>query len=173
MSSSDIQNDYKQQSPVKVVEDEEVKAASSSPVPSPTHSPTSKEREAADKEPVLVRIARETSLRRLITYVLAKLEAGSTVTIQALTLQVHRAITAASIVRDRLGNVHQVNSLLVVQENSSTRGERDGQRSTSGIQIVLSFNQLSKDDVGYQKPKPKGYAQPILRRSKSQIHLET
>ena len=54
---------------------------------------------------------------------MACMQAGSTVTIQALTLQVERAINVASIVRDRIGNVHQVNSLLVVEE---TQKDKDG-----------------------------------------------
>lgn len=69
----------------------------------------------------------------------------------------------ASIARDRLGNVYQVNSLLVVEEASTDAKAADGSttektRTTSGIQIILSRSQLDANDVGYQRPKPKGYA---------------
>ena len=47
---------------------------------------------------------------------MGRLERGGKVTLQALNLCVHKAITIALIVRDRMGNIHQVNSLLVVQE---------------------------------------------------------
>ena len=94
-------------------------------------------------------------------------------TLQALNLCVHKAITIALIVRDRLGNIHQVNSLLVVQETKE--GEKSGQagdettsqvRSTSGIQIILSKSPLDKNDVGYEKPKPKGFAMQNRQRRK-------
>ena len=68
------------------------------------------------------------------------------------------------IVRDRLGNIYQVNSLLVVQETKEA-DKSDGDdaapqvRSTSGIQIILSKSPLDKNQVGYEKPKPKGFAQ--------------
>jgi len=101
----------------------------------------------AEKDPI-VRVSKESSLRKLIGFIIKKIEANETVTIQALNLCVHKAITVASIVRDRVGNVYQVNSLLVL-ENSRLPG-----KSTSGIQIVLSLKELDSADVGYQKPKP-------------------
>ena len=69
--------------------DEEAKAAANSPRRDDADklSQTSDERrqEAATK-PTTVRIAKESSLRRLITYVIARIQGGSTVTLQALTL---------------------------------------------------------------------------------------
>ena len=76
----------------------------------------------------------------------------------------HKAITIALITRDRLGNVFQVNSLLVVEENNNTSKADDEQqqeqrvRTSTGIQIILSRSPLDKNDVGYEKPKPKGFA---------------
>lgn len=63
-----------------------------------------------------VRIAKDSSVRKLISFVMGRLERGGTVTLQALNLCVKKAITISLIVRDRLGNIHQVNSLLVIQE---------------------------------------------------------
>lgn len=155
--------------------DEEVKAAPSSPKKQEadkTHA--SSENSEAKKEqgkPTTVRIARDSSMRRIITYVMASLSAGSVVTLQALTLQVERAINVASICRDRIGNVHQVNSLLVVEESvKQDESEKSNPRSTSGIQIVLSLAPLNEHEVGYQKPKPKGYArQHFLQRRQNAI----
>lgn len=108
-------------------------------------------------------MAKDSSVRKLISFVMGRLERGGTVTIQALNLCVHKAIMLSSIARDRLGNVHQVNSLLVVEEGATDSKVADGSsaektRTTSGIQIILSRTPLDASDVGYQKPKPKGYA---------------
>lgn len=124
MSSSGDDQTKVTQLPIR---DEEVKAAANSPrrddaVKNPSSADSSDQIDTRAK-PTTVRIAKDSSLRRLITYVMACVQAGSTVTLQALTLQVERAINVASIVRDRIGNVHQVNSLLVVEE---TVKQKDG-----------------------------------------------
>ena len=93
-----------------------------------------------------VRVAKESSTRKLISFVMGRLERGGTVTLQALNLCVHKAITIALIVRDRLGEIHQVNSLLVVQETKEAEKTEAGTeatvRTTSGIQIILSKSPL-------------------------------
>ena len=113
----------------------------------------------AEKNPT-VRVSKNSSLRKLIGFCIKKVESDEVVTIQALNLCVHKAIILASIVRDRVGNVSQINSLLVLDN------ERLPGKTTSGIQIVLSMGDLDKDDVGYQKPKPQGFAASRLNESK-------
>lgn len=97
---------------------------------------------------------------------MGRLERGGTVTLQALNQCVHKAITVALISRDRLGDIYQVNSLLVVQEGTSTTANSGAaatgedsvrMRTTSGIQIILSKSPLDSNEVGYEKPKPKGF----------------
>ncbi len=86
---------------------------------------------------------------------MSRLEQGGTVTVQALNVCVHKAVTLASITRNRLGNIYQVNSLLVVQESAAS--SKDGanetatekMRTSSGIQIILSKKPLSTNEVGY------------------------
>ena len=71
----------------------------------------------------------------------------------------------ALIARDRLGNVHQVNSLLIVQENAKDGEAEESQaRTSAGIQIILSKSPLDSQDVGYEKPKPKGLTLVAGRR---------
>lgn len=104
-----------------------------------TENPT----ESAEPEnfDATVRVAKESSVRKLITFVMSRLDRDGKVTIQALNLCVRKAIMLASIARNRLGDVYQVNSLLVVQEGSaaSEAGKADDEeandkvRSTSGI----------------------------------------
>ena len=115
----------------------------------------------------IVRVSKDSQVRKLISFVMGRLERGGTVTLQALNQCVHKAITVALISRDRLGNIYQVNSLLVVQEGpSAASGEAaSGEeqqlqprvRTTSGIQIILSKSPLDDKEVGYEKPKPKGF----------------
>ena len=71
----------------------------------------------------------------------------------------------ALITRDRLGNVYQLNSLLVIQEGANPADGEDAKvRTTSGIQIILSKSPLDTENVGYEKPKPKGFATYLLKR---------
>ena len=170
-------------SPVKLASEEASEPAEKQvEAPTAATDTTDKAASAADDsktatEPenfdAIVRIAKESSVRKLISFVMSRVERGGQVTLQALNLCVHKAITIALIVRDRLGNIHQVNSLLVVQETKE--GEKSGQagdettsqvRSTSGIQIILSKSPLDKNDVGYEKPKPKGFAMQNRQRRK-------
>ena len=155
---------------LKSDEKQEATAAPSSPRPTKEEStdkakadgadsPSDDAEKTAEKDPI-VRVSKDSSLRKLIGFIIKKIEANETVTIQALNLCVHKAITVASIVRDRVGNVYQVNSLLVL-ENSRLPG-----KSTSGIQIILSLKEQDSSDVGYQKPKPQGYAASRLTQRK-------
>ena len=140
----------------------EATAAKASPAKNeqtkPTETPAESE-QVAEKNPT-VRVSKNSSLRKLIGFCIKKVESDEVVTIQALNLCVHKAIILASIVRDRVGNVSQINSLLVLDN------ERLPGKTTSGIQIVLSLGDLDNEDVGYQKPKPQGYAASRLNQSK-------
>ena len=115
--------------------------------PTETQTDVTEVAEVAEKNPT-VRVSKNSSLRKLIGFCIKKVEAHEVVTIQALNLCVNKAIILASIVRDRVGNVAQVNSLLVLDN------ERLPGKSTSGIQVILSLGELDTEDVGYQKPKP-------------------
>ena len=79
--------------------------------------PTTEEEDQLD---VTVRISKDSQVRKLISFVIGRLDRGGTVTLQALNQCVHKALTVALISRDRLGNIYQVNSLLVVQEGVSS-----------------------------------------------------
>lgn len=120
-----------------------------------------------------MRISKDSQVRKLISFVMGRLERGGTVTLQALNQCVHKAITVALISRDRLGNIFQVNSLLVVQEglpasadNSKVGGDESTARvrTTSGIQIILSKSPLDDNEVGYEKPMPKGFVQQVRQK---------
>ena len=105
-----------------------------------------------------MRIKKDSSTRKLITYVMGRLEAGDRVVLQGLGICVHKAITVALISRDRLGNVYQQNSLLVLEDPAAAVSEADkataeeGEaaassgaakpRTSTGIQIILSKSPL-------------------------------
>ena len=133
-------------SPIRVVDPGVLTSEVSEPEVGQASSPAAESpSESHEPQETTVRVAKDSQLRKMITFVMAKVDNGSTVTIQALNKCVHKAITLASIVRDRLGNVHQINSLLVVQEasNSDETQGNDKVRTTSGIQIILSKQMLS------------------------------
>ena len=135
---------------------------------------------AEEEVDATVRISKDSQVRKLISFVMGRLERGGTVTLQALNQCVHKAITVALISRDRLGNIFQVNSLLVVQEglpasadNSKVGGDESTTRvrTTSGIQIILSKSPLDDNEVGYEKPMPKGFVQQVRQSKSSQPSL--
>lgn len=87
----------------------------------------------------------------MISAAIARVKANQPVTMKAFGRNQHKAVTLASIVRDRVGNLHQLNSF--VEEKT----EKDGkERLFVGLQIVLSAEPLDTEAVGYQKPKPQG-----------------
>jgi DNA-binding protein len=102
-------------------------------------------------QPMSVLIGQGSQLRRLISAAIARVKANQTVTLKAFGRNQHRAVTLASIVRDRVGDLHQLNSF--VEEKNEKEGK---ERLFVGIQIILSAEPLDTEDPGYQKPKPKG-----------------
>ena len=56
---------------------------------------------------------------------MGRLEAGDCVVLQGLGICVHKAITVALISRDRLGNVYQENSLLVLEDTAAPNSAAD------------------------------------------------
>jgi len=91
------------------------------------------EPETSVKESVKsVILTRDSSLRQKITYVIGQIKGNSQVTLRALGQNVHKAITIASIVRERVGNVHQTTKLCHLEDPKANR-------KTSGVEISLSL----------------------------------
>ena len=66
---------------------------------------------------------------------MGRLDRGGTVKLQALNQCVHKALTVALITRDRLGNIYQVNSLLVVQESGVSAAQPTSSASVDESKI--------------------------------------
>lgn len=98
----------------------------------------------------MIKLRRESALRKTIGFAMARIEQGDTVTIQAYGKNMPRAITLVAIVRERLGHVHQVTSLIHAQD------EENSSKVTPGIQMIISRDALDANDVGYQRAKPRG-----------------
>ena len=81
---------------------------------------------------------------------------NATVIVRAFGLNVHKAITISTIVRERLGLVHSINRLVTLED------PKTGKKAT-GLEIILSRQQLDEEDVGYQKAVPKGYENSVPR----------
>jgi DNA-binding protein len=97
--------------------------------------PASTEHQAATqaaKDDKIVRVTRNSSIRAQIGYAMKRVKSGDQITIQALGLAMSKAILLASIVRDRIGNVHMLNTMQEVDSLSRPESK------VSGISIVLT-----------------------------------
>ena len=101
-----------------------------------------------------IKIRKDSQLRKLIAYAITRVENGDTVTVVAYGRCLPRAITLVAIVRERVGHVNQVSSL-VNAEGDEEEGRGAG-RITTGISIVISRSALDSSDPGYQRGKPRG-----------------
>jgi DNA-binding protein len=84
------------------------------------------------KDDNVVRVTRTSSIRNQIAYTMKRVQAGDTITISGLGLGISKAILIASVVRDRIGNVHMLNSFDEVAD------KRRPELKTTGIRITLS-----------------------------------
>ena len=100
-----------------------------------------------------IKIRKESSLRKMIAYAITRIENGDQVTVMAYGKNLPRAITLVAIVKERVGHVNQITSLV---QASSEDEEGRGGRITPGIQIIISRGQLDTSDPGYQRAKPRG-----------------
>lgn len=71
---------------------------------------------AAKMDDGIVRVSRTSSVRNQIAYAMKRVKSGEQVTITGLGTGISKAITIASIVRDRVGNVHMLNSFSEVSD---------------------------------------------------------
>jgi DNA-binding protein len=80
-----------------------------------------------------------------------RVQAGDKMTITGLGLGMSKAILIASIVRDRVGDVHLVNSFTEVED------KKRPDFKVTGISIVLTTkSDLESSDIGYQHPEAQG-----------------
>lgn len=84
------------------------------------------------KDDKIVRVTRNSSIRAQIGYAMKRVKSGDQITIQALGFAMSKAITIASVVRDRIGNVHMLNTLHEVENKNKPDSK------LPGISIVLS-----------------------------------
>lgn len=63
----------------------------------------------------------------------------------------------AEILKGRIGNLHQSNSVysIIVNDNRGDHSNEDGKRRISVFEIILSLDPLDKEAPGYQEPIPK------------------
>ena len=100
----------------------------------------------------VVRVSnKEGKMRASIGYLMSRLNEGHTTTLQAYGQAVTKAILISSIVRTKIGGLHQVTHLCEM---------KDDKRESQGVRIVLS-KEPPQDTayVGYQVAEPKGFWQ--------------
>ena len=84
------------------------------------------------KDDKIIRVTRNSRIRAQIGYTMKRVKSGDQITVKALGLTISKAIMLASIVRDRLGNVHMLTNFYEV--DSKNRPES----KVTGINIVLT-----------------------------------
>ena len=85
-----------------------------------------------EKDDKVVRVTRTSSIRAQIGYTMKRVKSGDRMTITGIGLGMSKAITIASIVRDRIGNVHMLNSFQEVEDKKRPEAK------VTGITIVLT-----------------------------------
>lgn len=90
------------------------------------------EAEQPARDPNLIRVTRTSSTRNQIAYAMKRVQDGSKITVEGLGYGISKAILIASVVRDRIGNVHMLNSFDEVVD------KRRPELKTTGIRIVLT-----------------------------------
>lgn len=134
------------------VSQDEVKSsveAQAQPSPSKTHSNKS------DASDGVLHVATEMkNARQKIGYLFAILKTDRPVTLKAYGSAIGKAIRIATVVRSKVGGLHQL--VRLTESNDEKRG-------TQGIEIVLSASQLDQEAVGYHAPEAKGFWVPKKR----------
>ncbi len=115
----------------------------------------------ADDDGVMRVAAKQQNLRARLGWLIQRLNSDQPVTLLAYGSAIGTAIWMSSVVRNKVGDVHQVSSLL---EHTF----KDDGRETHGVKIVLSKAPLDESAPGYQLPEAKGFwIQPRKQREVS------
>lgn len=102
--------------------------------------------------------AKQQNLRARLGWLTQRLNNDQPVTLLAYGSAICTAIWMSSVVRNKVGDVHQVLSLL---EHTF----KDDGRETHGVKIELSKTPLDDSAPGYQLPEAKGFwVQPRRQR---------
>lgn len=142
-NDSQVQTQPVQQDEVKT--SAEAQARASSP----------KKHNKSDQSDGVLHVAAEMkNSRQKIGYLFAILKTERPVTLKAYGSAIGKAIRIATVVRSKVGGLHQL--VRLTESNDEKRG-------TQGIEIVLSASQLDQEAVGYQAPEAKGFWVPKKR----------
>jgi hypothetical protein len=107
-------------------------------------------RRVADDDGVMRVSAKQQNLRARLGWLIQRLNGDQPATLLAYGSAIGTAIWMASVVRNMVGDVHQVSSLLEHTFN-------DDGRETHGVKIILSKAPLDESAPGYQLPEAKGF----------------
>jgi len=103
------------------------------------------------RDDTVVRVTKESSIRKQIGYTMKRVQAGDKMTVTGLGFGMSKAILIASIVRDRVGDVHLLNTFTEVEDRKRPEFK------VTGITIVLTTkSDLDSSDIGYQHPEAQG-----------------
>ena len=103
-----------------------------------------------DDDGVMRVSTKQQNLRARLGWLIQRLANDQPVTLLAYGSAIGTAVWMSSVVRNKVGDVHQVSSLL---EHTF----KDDGRETHGVKIVLSKAPLDETAPGYQLPEAKGF----------------
>lgn len=103
--------------------------------------------------PKKVIVTKDSSLRQKIAYVMVQVKNDQTVTLRAFGLNISKAITMATIVRERVGELNQITKMVTLED------PKTGRKGT-GLEITISKLSLDEADVGYQSEMAKRPERP-------------
>ena len=93
-----------------------------------------------NEEGVVLISQKEKGIHKKMAYMIKRLKSGQPVTLQAYGLAINTAIWFASMIRNKIGDLHQITTLLEMKVEK---------RLTQGIQILISPSALDGFNVGY------------------------
>jgi DNA-binding protein len=100
--------------------------------------------------PNVIKISYETKVKSAINYVLEILEHRENVLICGLSLAISKVILIAEIVKNKIGNLHQINNidcLNIKDQNDTLKIKR-----VPKLDILLSKSEPENKGLGYQPP---------------------
>jgi DNA-binding protein len=110
-----------------------------------------------------------TGTRQIINYALTKIKQDWKIEMNAFSMDIAKVLQATEILKTRNPFLFQETKMLlqskeVTKKSDEEEDEKTFTRNYSGISVCLSRNQFEvSDPVGYQKPKPRQFVQPLPR----------
>jgi hypothetical protein len=103
-------------------------------------------------------------VRQIINYCLGKVKNEWQIEINAFSMDIHKVLQCAEIIKTRMPFLHQENKMLsqskevILKARDENEEDATITRIYSGLSIILSRNEFKVEcQAGYQRPKPRQF----------------